>query len=95
MSIRTWPHHYQCHWCRIAEGATQHAAIRVFAGIMGGGWPACTKHANAAISIALRSMLEPNAHADYHVSAYAVHTDEGGYPFMRRPMWTARKRLVA
>lgn len=84
-----WPSHYYCCYCPTPT----HATIRVFAGISGGGWPACAIHEGKAVDVAIRSMFKDRPVADgYKVTAHRVVVDEGGWPTLGRRLFVVRRR---
>lgn len=88
--LKYWGSHYRCYWC--AKGHRQvPATIRVFAGIGGGGWPACAEHERKATERALSSLFG-GVVGNYTVKAYRVEPDEEGWPSMTALLFSARRR---
>ena len=85
-----WNERWCCFVCA-RHGLARRAVIRVFSGIGGGGFPACSEHIPHAESAALAPLREGDVVDDYTVTACRVVTDEHDAPQLGEPIWHAKK----
>lgn len=87
---RDWPKPYLCYLCAKDKQVTR-AAVRIFSGIGGGGFPACQTHVGVAEVAAIKPLSAPATSVGYRVTGYSVVEDEYGMPQLGPAMWVVEK----
>jgi len=88
----TWTSRWCCYVCARA-GKRVASTVRIFSGIMGGGFAACDAHAKEAETAALAPLANPGGTIPgYTVTAHVVDTHEDGGPKLGRVLWTVRAK---